>query len=101
MPHTNFFFLGSMGLIAQFMRFTSRRTGLVTPAIVRLPSTTPVLSGLIVTLVDLYVISGNSMTLRKSGDRRWSSRLLKPVLTDAASGGAAAGPGPGARAAGS
>src|SRR3569623_2358568 len=52
-PHTNFSFLGSIGLIAQFMRRTSSRTGLVTPANVRLPSTTAVLSGLMVTLVDL------------------------------------------------
>ena len=51
-----------------------RLTGFVTPSSVRLPSIADGLSPVKTNFVDLYVIFGNSATLKKSAARRCSSR---------------------------
>ena len=70
-PHISFLLTGC-GAQRQWSTVSDR--GLVTPSRVALPSMTAGASPLNTTRVDLNVMVGNSATLKKSGERRCSSR---------------------------
>jgi len=81
-PHSSFLFMGWLAHLKEWMVSV---TGLVTPSKSEIAFYADRRITFVFYCTDLYERLGNSATLKKSGERRWSSRLPKPVVIEAAS----------------